>query len=40
MPPEEAFLLKRGQITEEMVVTYIKYRGYESKGVQIHENQE
>ena len=39
MPPEEVLLLERGWITEETVATYVKYGGYEDKGVQTHENQ-
>ena len=32
MPPEEVLLLKRGQITEEIVVTYVEYEECEGKG--------
>ena len=39
MPLEGALLLDRGQITEEVVVTYVDCRGYESKRVQTYKNQ-
>jgi len=39
MLPEDMLLLERGLLTEEVVVTYVDYGGYESKGIQTHENQ-
>ena len=39
MPPEGALLLDKGQIIEEVVVTYIDCRECKDKGVQTHKNQ-
>jgi len=38
MPPEGALLLDREWITEEVVMIYVDCGGYESRGVQSHEN--
>ena len=39
MPPEEIFLLEKGQIIEETVATYVEYGECKNKRVQIYENQ-
>jgi len=40
MLPEEVLLFEREWIIEEIVETYMDYRGYKGKGVQTHKNQE
>ena len=39
MLPEDAFLLDKEQIIEEVVATYVDCRGYKGRGVQTYENQ-
>ena len=39
MPPEEIFLLEKGQIIEKTVATYVEYGECKNKRVQIYENQ-